>query len=76
MERKEQEELEKTIKEFHHTYPKFERNGIEYDVKRGEVNAQLFKYKTGNTSFIKFQGENKHLNLDELLKELHSILEE
>jgi len=76
MERKEQEELEKTIKEFHHTYPKFEKNGIEYDVKRGEVNAQLFEYNTGNTSFIKFQGKNKHLSLDELLEELHSLLEE
>lgn len=79
-ERRAQEEKvkqEKLRKEaFYSTYPKFEKIGIEYDVKRQEVNGLLFKHSNKYSSFIKFQSAMKSYSIDELLEELHSVMKE
>lgn len=73
----EKEKQEKVRKEaFYSTYPKFEKIGIEYDVKRQEVNGLLFKHNDKYSSFIKFQSAMKSYSIDELLEELHSVVKE
>lgn len=60
--------------EFYSTYPKFKKIDINYDVKRQELNALLFKFNDQYNSFIKFQTAMKEYSIDELLKKLHSIV--
>lgn len=60
--------------EFYSTYPKFKKIGINYNVKRQELNALLFKFNAQYNSFIKFQTAMKEYSIDELLKKLHMIV--
>ena len=75
---KEKESLKKLEKlkaeEFYLTYPKFKKLDINYDVKRQQVVALLFKFNEQYNSFIKFQPAMKKYSMDELLKKLHSIV--
>lgn len=59
---------------FYSSYPAFESYGINYDIKRQEVNVLLFGYDVGYPSFIKFQAAMKTFSMDELLNKLHLIL--
>lgn len=71
------EKLEKLKREeFYSQYPKFEKIGISYDVKRQDVNALLFKPSNKYPSFIKFQSAMKRYNINELLEILHSVMKE
>lgn len=74
----EKERLKKLEKikaeEFYSTYPKFKKLDINYDVKRQEVTALLFKFNEQYNSFIKFQPAMKKYSMDELLKKLHSVV--
>lgn len=75
---KEKENLKKLEKlkaqEFYSTYPKFKKLDINYDVKRQEVIALLFKFNEQYNSFIKFQPAMKKYSMDELLKKLYLIV--
>lgn len=75
---KEIESLKKLEKlkaeEFYFTYPKFKNLDINYDVKRQQVVALLFKFNEQYNSFIKFQPAMKKYSMDELLKKLHSVV--
>ena len=75
---KEKEKLKKLKKlkaeEFYSTYPKFKKLDINYDVKRQEVIALLFKFNEQYNSFIKFQPAMKKYSMDELLKKLHLVV--
>lgn len=76
--KKEIESLKKLEKlkaeEFYSTYPKFKILDINYDVKRQQVLALLFKFNDQYNSFIKFQPAMKKYSMDELLKKLHSVV--
>ena len=75
---KETESLKKLEKlkaeEFYLTYPKFKKSDINYDVKRQQVVALLFKFNDQYSSFIKFQPAMKKYSMVELLKKLHSVM--
>lgn len=82
-EQREQEEKEnikkmKKLKQenFEHTYPKFKKMGLKYNIKRQELNALLFKQIAKDISFIKFQSAMKEYDMDELLEKLHSSFKE
>lgn len=78
-ERKRQEEKvkQKRLKEeaFYSLYPKFETAGIEYNIKRQDVNGLLFKHNDNYPSFIQFQSAMKPYSTNELLEKLHNIVE-
>lgn len=60
--------------EFYSTYPKFKKLDINYDVKRQQVVAWLFKFNEQYNSFMKFQPAMKKYSMDELLTKLHSVV--
>ena len=76
-EREEKEKLEKKNKdEFYSKYPLFKGKDINYDIKRVDINALLYKYRGKGTMFLKFQATVKNLSREELLEELHSEMKD
>lgn len=76
-EREEKEKLEKENREvFYSKYPLFKGKDINYDIKRVDINALLYKYRGKGTMFLKFQATVKNLSREELLEELHSEMKD
>lgn len=77
-EAREKQIIKEKTEEFYRTYPNFKKSGICFDTPRRKVIAMLYDYKYCNIYKSKKELDlaMKPFNKEELLKELHSVIEE